>query len=483
MAIIAGILITLVCITGIAAGVLFVVYKKKNKRIEPDYYEYYKSQDTVPRGKVGVFIAGLIMPEHHDDAFFYNITKKIFSVIIPWPFRVLSQMDKGVALFDPVKYHEHEEFVPTQLEDPFGNDCDIDGEPYIEKYRRGEVVWGPPSKRIWLDHGYFIYKGRKGGMPTLTGKTINRSRLWYYKNGIRQKKLPHWEETFKVINGVFDKLREKYGNVECGAACSLHYHRMRQNLVKLLDAGCETIVLSSPLAIYSHFEDFNSTFYHCFEYIEEWEKEHPGKKIKVIIAPPMGHFQPMRQAFLDMLKDRLDTLPEGSDVTVAVTVHGMPWDVFPWEAWLQLAPAYRDKLYDEVRELLKGYTFGRTNVVICQDEFANPVWDPKEKYLSTNQAYKNAVSDGYDYAIGLPIEFFSENSDTLFHHAQENYHGFDEHDVYEEIDYPDWSIPYSRELKQGKTTIIYNGLPVGKYQTHVTEALYQSLDGILDGRQ
>jgi len=42
----------------------------------------------------------------------------------------------------------------------------------------------------------------------------------------------------------------------------------------------------------------------------------------------MGDFKPLRQAFLEMLKDRLDTLPQGCNVTVAVTVHGMPWDYF-----------------------------------------------------------------------------------------------------------------------------------------------------------
>ena len=197
------------------------------------------------------------------------------------------------------------------------------------------------------------------------------------------------------------------------------------------------------------------------------------------MAPPMGFFQPMRQAFLDMLKDRLDTLPERSDVTVAVTVHGMPWDHFKWEAWLEFAPAYRDKLFDDVKELLKEYKFGRTNTVICQDEFADPVWDPEERYLSTNRAYLNAINDGYDYVIGLPIEFFAENSDTLFHHALKNYHGFDDYDVYEPINYPDWSIPYTREMVQGKTRVIYNGVPVGKYQKHVVEAFYQACDSVL----
>ncbi|MCP4198809.1 MAG: hypothetical protein GY869_28300 [Planctomycetes bacterium] len=193
----------------------------------------------------------------------------------------------------------------------------------------------------------------------------------------------------------------------------------------------------------------------------------------------MGDFQPLRQAYLDMLKDRLDTLPEGGDITVAVTIHGMPWDRFPNEAWLQLAPAYKDKLFEDCKQLLDSYRFGRTNTVICQDEFSDPIWDPKQKWLSTNRAYWQAVNDNYDYVIGLPIEFFAENTDSLMHHPLKCYENFDQYNVEDPIDYPDWSIPYTYELVQGKTRVIYNGVPVGKYQKHVIEAFYQAVDSIL----
>lgn len=474
MALLSGMLIALIS----AVVFFYVLFKYKNRRIKPDYYEYYKKQDRIPSGKVGVFITGLIMPETLDNTFFYNITKKIFNVIIPWPFRLFAQADKGIALLDPIRHHEDREFEPTRLEDPHGNDRDIDGEPYIEKYRKGQVSWVPPSKQIYLDHGYFLYPGRKGGMPSLSGKTINRARLWYY-GSIKQGKLPHNKEVLKVIRSAMAKLGENNGDIAWEVSNCLFYHEMKTKLHKLLDAGCETIVLSSPMIIYSHFEEFNSSFYHCFEYIHEWEKSHPGKKVKVIIAPPLGHFQPMRQAFLAMLEERLETLPGDSAVAVAITVHGMPWDYFPWEAWLELAPPYRDKLCDDVKQLISRYSFKRTKVTVCQDEFANPIWDPKEKYLSTNRVFKDAVKDGYDYVITLPIEYFAENSDTLHQHAQEIYEDFDAFNVYDEIDYPDWDSPYVREIRAGKTTLIYNGLPVGRHQHHVMEALYQSLDSIL----
>ena len=33
-------------------------------------------------------------------------------------------------------------------------------------------------------------------------------------------------------------------------------------------------------------------------------------------------------------------------------------------------------------------------------------------------------------------EFYTENTDTMFSHAQHNYHHFDGYDIYETIDYP-----------------------------------------------
>jgi protoheme ferro-lyase len=274
-------------------------------------------------------------------------------------------------------------------------------------------------------------------------------------------------------------IEKSYPGVMWQAECGMYYYEMQQKLYEMLDAGCSTIVLAAPMAVYSHFEEFDSSFRHCSEYIEEWEKAHPGKKIKIIMAPPMGNFKPLRDAYLTMLKDRLDTLPKGASVAVAATVHGLPWDQRSWEAWIKLAPAYRDPLLQEIQELVSTYGFSKTTVMSCQDEFADPIRDPKDNYLATSEAYWKAINEGYDYVIGLPIEFFAENTDTLYYHAIKNYDGFDGYNVYEPVDYPDWSVPYTREFKQGKTRIIYNGVPVGKYQHFVVEALYAAVDSVL----
>ncbi len=472
--------LVIIVIVLIAAVVfLYGLYKVKNRPLKPDYFEYYKTQDKVPVGKVGVLSTSLIMPENHKHEWWHNIVYKIFKQVIPWPFRLLAFKDKGVALLDPDHTHAREDFTPTRLVDAHGRDKDFNGFPYMALHKAGKITWVPPSKMIYLDHGYFLYDAHPSGEPTVVGKMANYARLFYYDRAIVQKKIPHWQGSFEMIDGAFERLKQKYPDLMVRAESSVLNYGVKTKLLELLNAGCDTIVLVAPMAIYSHFEDFNSGFRHCFEDIEEWEKEHPGKKIKVIIAPQMGDFQPLRQAYIEMLNDRLDTLPEGKDVTVAITVHGMPWDRFPNEAWLELAPAYKDKLFEECNELLESYKFGRTNAVICQDEFADPIWDPKKKWLSTNRAYWQAVKDNYDYVIGLPIEFFAENTDSLMHHPVKCYENFDNYNQDDRIDYPDWSIPYTFEIVQGKTRVIYNGVPVGKYQKHVIDAFYQSIDSIL----
>ena len=80
------------------------------------------------------------------------------------------------------------------------------------------------------------------------------------------------------------------------------------------------------------------------------------------------------------------------------------------------------------------------------------------------------------------IECRSENN--LFYHVmKEKYENFDQYNVYNPISYPGWSAPFTRELIQGKTHLIYNGVPVGKYQKYIIELLYQSLDSVLSERK
>lgn len=78
--------------------------------------------------------------------------------------------------------------------------------------------------------------------------------------------------------------------------------------------------------------------------------------------------------------------------------------------------------------------------------------------------------------INIPIEFFAENTDTLFSHAMFNFEDIPGFDRYQQVDYPDWSVPYTREYVVDGTHLIYNGVPVGAYNQPIIAAFVQALD-------
>ncbi len=256
-----------------------------------------------------------------------------------------------------------------------------------------------------------------------------------------------------IATSTLARIQEKYGEIPWRVATSDNFGILRDAIDELLDSGIDTLLIAPSVPIYSHHEEFNGSFRHAFEDIEAWEKAH-GRKIKVILAPQLGDFPVLRQAYLNMLRDRLDTLPRGTDidVKVAVSVHGMPWDFVPQEAWLKLAPPYRDAMLKDAAALLDSYDFCRRQVVLAQDHFADPINNPNGTYLSTNKTFKDGIRDKFDYVINLPI------------------------------DYRDWSLPYTREFLEGGTRIVYNGLPVGRYNAPIVAAHFQAIDSVLARR-
>ena len=62
-------LIGLAGIAAITAIGGYATYKYMNRTpaqlVAPNYYDYYLSQDTVPEGRVGIFISSLVMPEDY----------------------------------------------------------------------------------------------------------------------------------------------------------------------------------------------------------------------------------------------------------------------------------------------------------------------------------------------------------------------------------------------------------------------------------
>jgi protoheme ferro-lyase len=307
-----------------------------------------------------------------------------------------------------------------------------------------------------------------------------KARIFYYGKGkgMTDGRIPHEAGEWKLAEATMAKVHAKYGDVPFRFVSAETPHEAEKALRELLDSGVETIVFAPPRPIYSHHEEFNGSIKHTMHYVHDWEKEH-GKKIKFIITPQLGEIPVMKDAYLNMLRDRLATFPETAKVKVVVSVHGMAWDKVPHEGWIELAPPYRDGMVDAVKAEMTKWKFPKTEVVLSQDHFADPYNNPDGKYLSTNKAFWDGVKAGYDYVVNLPIEFFAENTDTMFSHAMFNFEGFPGYDVYETVDYPDWSVPYTRTFKVENTKVIYNGLPVGKYNAPIVEAYFQSIDSVL----
>lgn len=449
---------------------------------EPNYFNYYKNQDLVVEGKVGIFISHLIMPEDMAAVDFHNLAMKT-KQYIPWPPKLLFDKDDGVVLMDEDRFYEFEEFVPTKLIDADGKDKDIDGTLYIVKYHEGLIEWVPPRRSLYLSPGNFLMKTRKMGMPTVSSKLINKANLYYYSGkGIVNGKIPHAAGNYEIASKAMAQIQKKYGPIPWRWITAEDFGAARTQMRSLLDEGVDTVILAPPRPTYSHHEEFNGSFKHAFEYIHEWEEEH-HKEIKVILLPQLSEFPIIRQAYLQMLSDRLATFPIASSVKIVVSIHGMAWDLVPHEAWLELSPTYVEPMMEDVKAMMSDYDFSRVEVVKSQDHFADPYYNPDGKYLSTNTAFLDGIRDGFDYVVNLPIEFFVENTDTMFSHAIFNFEGFEDFDRYKTINYTDWSIPYTREFFVDGTQVIYNGLPVGKYNKPIIEAFYQAMDSVLKQRK
>lgn len=82
----------------------------------------------------------------------------------------------------------------------------------------------------------------------------------------------------------------------------------------------------------------------------------------------------------------------------------------------------------------------------------------------------------------VPVDFIAENTDLMFLHAIKKFRAFREYDPFQPVPYPDWEKPLRRVFREGKTTGIYAGCPVGKYSRHIAEAAGNSVIEILNHR-
>ena len=430
------------------------------------YEMLFKKQPKTAAGKPGVIIAEMGLPEDYDLKFYSHFMEHVFHYTLP-PFLVpIILADKGMALLDPDNPLAREKFVPKQLIDANGSFTNKEGVPYIQC----EIEWKPPAtpKNPW-DHGYFLYKGDgANGFPDVCDKVGAKIVGWYYGKLLPEKKVPWRAQLHRVYDEAVVHLKEKYPDAEFRNVFYMYPETIRAAVEELIAAGCETIVYQSiNCPLYTDFEDYGHSLPLVHEIV--------NGRAQVIMADQLGNQVQMREAYCQMLRDQLAELPSEASVMVILSRHGHP---FKKETQDMRAHLYCDPLEADVREILNARG-GRSHVIWSFDEYADKYWDPKNTKLDTKDAYAEAIQDGYDFIIELPTEFPAENTDLMIFHAMKKFSVFNGYDMNVPVSYPDWEKPLVRKFKEGKTTGIYAGCPVGAYRKHVVEALVNSVEDVL----
>jgi hypothetical protein len=431
------------------------------------YEVLFKGQDTHPTGKTGVIIAEIGMPEDYEPGFYSHFMEHVFHYTLPSFLVRLILADRGTGLIDPENPLAREAFQPHRLVDANGSFTNRAGKPYVEC----KLKWVPPAnkKNIW-DYGYFLYKDEgPNGTPDVCDKVGAKVVGWYYGHLIPEKKVSWRSQLRKVYDQAVHELGQKFPGAEFRNAWYMYPDTVRNAVEELLALGCQTIVYQNfNCPLYSDFEDYGYSLVNVHKFVDG--------RARVIMADQLGNRAPMREAWCQILRNQLKDLKSDANVLVILSRHGHP---FKKDTQDLRAPLYREPLEAAIRAVMSDWK-GKWDLVWTDDEYADKYWDKKHTKLETHAAYRSAIESGYDYAIELPTEFPAENTDLMIFHAMKKFNAFSEYDHTQPIPYPDWEQPLVRKFKEGKTTGIYAGTPVGPYSQYVVQALVASLTAVLD---
>jgi hypothetical protein len=430
------------------------------------YETYFRGQDRLPKGKPGVILADIGMPEVYKPEFYTKFMDHVFNYSLPAVLHRVVLANRGIALVDPRNPLAREPFIPTQLVDMHGSFTNREGIPYVAC----EVSWRPPGmKKNPSDHGYFLYKrDGKGDAPDVCQKTGAKVVGWYYGHLLPEKKIA-WEHQCKIVyEESVARLRERFPGTEFRHAQYVYEESMRQAAEELLAEGCETIIyqcFSNP--VYSDFEDYAFALPMLHKIVK--------KRAKVICADQLGNQPALREAYIHIVRDHLNLLPTDSRVLLILSKHGHP---FKKETQDKRGPEYHVPLEAGMRKVLEEWG-GSWDLVWSQDEYADEYWDRSRSKMETFAAYRKAIDEGFDYALEVPTEFIAENTDLMILHAMKKFKAFPGYDPHSPIHYPDWDHPLVRTFREGRTTGIYVGCPVGPYRKYVVESAVTSVSEIL----
>ena len=435
--------------------------------------------DTRLEGKVGVVVVALMQPENFEQQFYANFVEKLFTQVIPWPVNVLAGADSGIVLVDPDKPYQQTRYVPGRLMDIAGREADLDGIPWVEKYRRGELRWEKPSATMPNDFGYYLFPARKQGLRTATAKTIAKMRFIYYAQ-LPGGYMPHHSQTLAMAQGAVDAVKLRPGVVAGEVIDAFDPHAKEQAIFRVLDAGADTLVLASAQPIYSDFEELEGSFVGVHKAVEQWRKAHGGKAIKIVIPPYMAG-----QASFDrlVLDNFARAVPEASGPGQAamgiLTLHGLPVSLLGSDSWSGRVAAISKRLVPQAEAVLRAKGYARVEVHVAPEAFGDKVEDPGNVQTSVHELYLRAQQQGFAVAVASPLEFMAENTDSLFGHSALMFEGFPGYRTY--MGPPvgtDWAKPFVRRFQLGKTTVIYGGAPGGDWVPRQSAALADAIGAV-----
>ncbi len=437
-----------------------------------DANEALNSANNYVEGDAGLIVVGLAQPERFEEEFFINFLEKVFTEAIPWPINALAGADGGVVLMDPARPFAPKRFEPTQLQDLYGKAVDVDGTPWIERYRRGELRWEKPSATVPHDTGMFLYPGRKQGIRTPAAKTAAKARYLYYQR-LPNGYLPHFGQTVGMSEGAIRIAQARYPIKKAAFASAFDPKQKADAVRSVLDSGIKTLVLASAQPIQSDFEELNGSFASVYKTVKTWEAEHPGKSIKIVVAPSLAMERPYEQLWLDHFASTVPPATKPSDSAMGIiTLHGLPPALAFTDSWKRRSDKVVARLKPQMEAILKAKGYGRYSVAAGAEGFSDKLEDPDNLLVSAAELFTQARAAKRTIAVAIPIEFLAENTDTLFAHSALMFDGLPGYSLYQGPPAgTDWSDPFKREFVANGTRIIYAGSPGGAQQGRASEAL------------
>jgi protoheme ferro-lyase len=440
--------------------------------------------DTKIEGKAGVVVVALMQPERFDPKFFDNFVDKLVTQVIPWPVNVLAGADSGIVLVDPTQPYMVKRYSPKKLADIWGREADVDGTPWIQKYRRGELRWQKPSSTTPHDPGVFIYPERKQGMRFAAAKTSAKARYVYYPT-LPGGVLPHYAQTRAMTQGAIDLVKARYPIVAGEVADAFDPYAKEQAIFRVLDAGADTIVLASAQPVYSKFEELEGSFVGVYKSIEKWRTKHGNKPIKIVIPPYMAS----QKAYDDLMMDHLDaTTPKatapGQKAMAIVSLHGLPPSLAKTDSWTARTKEVEKRLAPRMIAVMKAKGYATVEAHFASEGFADTLEDPDNEIVSVRELWDRARNEGFAVANAVPIEFLAENTDTLFAHAAIMFDGLPGYRTYQGPPADvDWSKPYVRRFQLGNMLAVYAGAPGSATIPRQSTALADAISVVLAARR